>query len=168
MRPALLYPLMVGLPIIAIVGILRVGERITPPPALGGSWAAERSAGTGEPPELLVSSCGDPVEPRAIHGVELQQSGRTATVAIRDAAGARWAEGSVALRADDRGAADGTLTLAGCSSATVGVTLVPDGMLRPRTMDISLEVRDCADCAPVKAHLTHAAHRTTTSTAPGH
>lgn len=41
MRWVLLYLSMVGVPLLALLAILRVGERIVPPVALGGEWQVE-------------------------------------------------------------------------------------------------------------------------------
>jgi hypothetical protein len=50
MRLVLLYLSLVGVPIAGILGILHVGERLTPPIAVGGAWIVEVEApATGVP-----------------------------------------------------------------------------------------------------------------------
>lgn len=52
MRSVLLYIVLVGLPVLGVLGILRVGSRLAAPPHLGGVW----SAGLG-PTAQLVPPC---------------------------------------------------------------------------------------------------------------
>ena len=40
-KSALLYIVLVGLPVLGVLGVLRLGERITPPAAIGGEWRVE-------------------------------------------------------------------------------------------------------------------------------
>ena len=41
MKSALLYIVLVGLPVLGVLGVLRLGERIVPPTAIGGEWRVE-------------------------------------------------------------------------------------------------------------------------------
>jgi len=41
MRSVFLYVVLVGLPILGVVAVLRVGERLTPPRSVGGDWTVE-------------------------------------------------------------------------------------------------------------------------------
>ena len=45
-KSALLYVILVGLPVLGVLGVLRVGERIVPPAAVSGQWQVERGGGT--------------------------------------------------------------------------------------------------------------------------
>ena len=38
MRSAALYLLLVGVPVLGVLGVLRLGERLAPTPAVGGTW----------------------------------------------------------------------------------------------------------------------------------
>jgi hypothetical protein len=53
MRSVLLYVFLVGVPVLAISGILRVGQRLRSPIFVEGTWNVERASNTG--PD---SSCG--------------------------------------------------------------------------------------------------------------
>ena len=39
MKGVLIYLILVGIPVAGVIGVLRVGQRITPPPYVGGTWA---------------------------------------------------------------------------------------------------------------------------------
>lgn len=41
MKSALLYLVLVGVPVLGVLGVLRLGERIAPPAAVGGEWRIE-------------------------------------------------------------------------------------------------------------------------------
>lgn len=42
MKSALLYVALVGLPVLGVLGVVRLGGLITPPAAVGGTWRMER------------------------------------------------------------------------------------------------------------------------------
>lgn len=39
MKGVLIYLVLVGIPVAGVIGVLRVGRRIVPPPYVGGTWA---------------------------------------------------------------------------------------------------------------------------------
>ncbi len=49
MKSALLYLVLVGLPVLGVVGILRLGESIEPPPSVGGVWRVAGGASCAVP-----------------------------------------------------------------------------------------------------------------------
>lgn len=54
MKSVLLYLLLVGLPLLGIVGVLHVGEQLKPPAFLGGTWSIQVSREAAD-----LASCGD-------------------------------------------------------------------------------------------------------------
>src|SRR5690606_1110238 len=68
MRPALLYLVLVGLPLLGVLGILRAGSGLAAPPSFGGAWALA--------PASYPDGCTPPAELR------VAQSGRRAEVAL--------------------------------------------------------------------------------------
>lgn len=48
MRLILLYLFLVGMPILGVLAILRLGENLTPPVSVGGAWNIEISSQTGD------------------------------------------------------------------------------------------------------------------------
>ena len=54
MRSSLIYLALVGLPLVALIGIMKVGERIVPPKFVGGVWHIEADfASTCRPPSSM-------------------------------------------------------------------------------------------------------------------
>jgi hypothetical protein len=80
MRSTLVYVILVGIPVIALIGVLRIGERIPAPQYVGGKWRLEV-----EPSQ--TDACSPPVE------VEVIQSGIVLELQV---------EGTTKLRADAR------------------------------------------------------------------
>jgi hypothetical protein len=73
MKSTLLYLALVGIPILILIAIVRAGERITPPPYVGGEWLVERpdpqaapgclpAPAPGRPLRLIVEQSGTVVE----------------------------------------------------------------------------------------------------------
>jgi hypothetical protein len=166
-RVALLYPLLVGLPTLGVLAILRVGEQLVASPALGGEWTVAGHAGAGAPDASAIVPvvCGGTAGSRPLARVEVIQSGMSAVVALRAPDGARWAAGAVAVRADG---ATGALPLDACSDAAVLATLDTDGTLQPRDATLTLGVRGCAACAPLRVRLARAARAGAGAAAGGH
>lgn len=46
MRSGLLYLVLIGIPVVALIGVIRIGERIAPPPYVGGVWRITEEAGS--------------------------------------------------------------------------------------------------------------------------
>lgn len=82
MKAGLLYLVLVGLPVLGVVGILRLGGSLTAPPDIGGSWRAGFA-----PAAQLVPPC---VEIRSdATAFDLTQSGVHVGVTLNDAAQTR-------------------------------------------------------------------------------
>ncbi len=45
MKSVLLYLILVGVPVLGVLGVLRLGEQIVPPAAIGGRWQVEGGGG---------------------------------------------------------------------------------------------------------------------------
>ena len=54
-RSILLYLALVGLPVVGVLGILHLGQRLTAPVSVGGAWIVEIAPGSATDP-----SCADP------------------------------------------------------------------------------------------------------------
>jgi len=79
MRAILLYLSLVGIPVLGVLGLLQVGQGLTPPISVGGIWIAELS-----PPAVDDPSCGGPL--RRAHGlvVTISQSGTHLRLTFND------------------------------------------------------------------------------------
>ena len=80
MRTTVVYVLLVGAPLLGLLGILQAGERLVPPRAVGGDWLLDH-APDGAPACLESSPDGEPVT------LHIAQSGTRAELTLR--AGAR-------------------------------------------------------------------------------
>lgn len=149
MRTALLYLVLVGAPVLGVLAILRVGERITPPAAIGGEWTADSAAGADA---ATAVRCDGVVERRSVRSALVSQSGTMATAALRDASGATWAEGTITLRPGSA-LAEGDLTLVGCRSGGVRATLAHGGGPTPRAVTLTTTASHCTDCPPSHVRL---------------
>jgi hypothetical protein len=70
MRLALLYLSLVGLPILGVLGILRLGEALMPPVSIGGAWNIEVN-----PRDVDDSACGDLLSAPVPPFLTISQSG---------------------------------------------------------------------------------------------
>lgn len=61
MRFFLVYALLVCVPVLALLGVLRQGERLTPPISVGGEWTVEALEGGDDAPTRLVIEQSGPV-----------------------------------------------------------------------------------------------------------
>lgn len=68
MRTALLYTALVGLPVLGLLGVLHLGQRLEAPPVVGGAWEVTRGGTCG-------LRLGDPIE--------IVQSGQFLQVTLR-------------------------------------------------------------------------------------
>lgn len=130
-RPFVLYPLLVGLPALGVVGVLRVGRTLEAPPAVGGAWGVEADP-------VADSLCIERFSPSAVRitqsgthltvswgGAEMRGtirgSAMTAVEAGRDASDGGCAAGPLRLEAEIPaeavpGALRGRVSIDGCGS----------------------------------------------------
>lgn len=84
MKAVLLYVALVGLPVLGVVGILRLGRGLTAPPDIGGTWRAGLS-----PAAQLVPPCVELSSESS--AFDVAQSGRHVGLTLNDAARTRLA-----------------------------------------------------------------------------
>ena len=82
MKPILLYLLLVGIPVLAIAGILNYGGRLEAPPPIGGSWQLAPSVPTGSGHACLDIPSGT--------ALEISQSGVYLALILKDPFNARF------------------------------------------------------------------------------
>jgi len=155
MRLAVWYIVFVGLPVAGLVGILRLGERLTPPQAVHGSYVVALDSGTKANPclaHLLVNR-----RPSLI----VSQYGPRLEVRI-------GADGSVVLRGsivESTVSATGSLPrgvlakTAGClpgDTLTLSATVERIGTERLLTGRLAL--RGCSECPPFAFRATRSRH----------
>lgn len=82
MKTSLLYLLLVGLPVIALIGVVRIGQQITPPPYVGGLWRAAEAT-------LAQDACNPPGFTASLPEVNVNQSGQVLELSFPNAASAK-------------------------------------------------------------------------------
>jgi hypothetical protein len=74
-----LYLALVGIPILGVLGILRLGENLTPPISVGGAWSVEVS-----PPIAGDPACGNPLIQSLPPVLTISQSGPHLQLTLND------------------------------------------------------------------------------------
>ncbi|MGA9836825.1 MAG: hypothetical protein WBQ26_05880 [Gemmatimonadaceae bacterium] len=123
-----LYAPLVGIPLLAVLGLLHAGSGLHAPQAIRGEWRVQLVAPAAAPSACVASLTGD-----SLHSLSIVQSGPEASVTLRSADGDEWARGDLTIRA---GAAEGALskpTPGSCGSPwrltlTFGDRAVPDSL----------------------------------------
>jgi len=77
LKSVLLYLLLVGLPLLGIVGVLHFGERLKPPAFVGGTWSIQVSREAAD-----LGSCGDLTTRLAGATLTVSQSGSSLTLTL--------------------------------------------------------------------------------------
>jgi hypothetical protein len=76
-----LYIAMVGLPVLGVLGLLKIGASLTPPISVGGTWAVKMTS-----PAAQGSVCGDLAPYLASSHLTISQSGTELVLVFDDAA----------------------------------------------------------------------------------
>ncbi|MGQ0642668.1 MAG: hypothetical protein ACT4P6_18145 [Gemmatimonadaceae bacterium] len=153
MRPILWYLAFVGLPFVALLGILRVGEQLRPPRAVHGRYAVSfDSSGAGP----CVSALVDSTEQQLMisqSGPRLEMSfGRmafTGSIAADTVRAATVIDDKATLRASNCLPADAVAIVA-------AIEATADHIRLPGTLSFP----GCASCSPVRFRATRIAVRT--------
>ena len=139
------YILLVGLPLLGLVGILRSGRALKAPVSIDGSWKVESvsARGPGQACEKAISGLSSP-------SFRIEQSGKNLTIALHNPA-----------KTSAQGSLDGTnlgvplvTTDDSASGCVAGQTLILTAMIvpgtEPRSMTGSFSVKDCPSCAAIE------------------
>lgn len=149
-RSLVLYAGLVGLPSLGVAGIVRVGERITPPLSVGGRWDV-----TVAPRSPADAACAGPLAGGTPTALVVAQSGGRVTVALGEPTQATGdgALAGVRLAATLAAAPNGTVHADGCDASTplvLSASIDGDGSARRMTGELARP--GCASCAPVPFH----------------
>jgi hypothetical protein len=143
-RFVLFYILLVGLPILGLIGVLRRGRSLTPPISVDGSWKVQTDG-------IAALPCGKSSPGASDVTVAISQSGETFTMNV---AGTQ--------KQTIFGVLDGTtLKATGPSSAWPGenscaggrdfsLLATVDPKANPRALAGTISLSDCSSCAPVQ------------------
>lgn len=148
MKALRLYLPLVGIPALALVGVLHAGERLEAPPGLHGEWSI-RSAGFDAPmagPAATDAGCITAAIVDSVHRMVITQSGSRADAIVRTADGLDWGTATLRVRS---GGAIGALQPVGrsnthrCSTAVLSLAFesrVPD------SLEMVIAQPGCTDC----------------------
>jgi hypothetical protein len=152
MKTAMIYVLLVGAPLLGLLGILRAGERIVPPRHVGGEWVLEPGFAAA-----VRAACPGLVFPAAGPSLDVSQSGTRAVLTLNDTAATTLdarLDGDSLAAATRRGSA-----ACGGRGLRLAATLHAD----PQGPQLSgaAAVPGCAACGPVPFRATRGAATST-------
>lgn len=136
------YILLVGLPLLALAGVLRSGRNLNAPFSVDGTWKVDAAAAraSAEPCAAFLSSASN-------SPLSISQSGTSLVIGL----GGRTTTGTLngkTIKAQFAGAGSSNPTECGDRSLTLTATLDP--LAKPRTLSGRLSVEGCASCAPLE------------------
>lgn len=141
------YVLLVGLPLLGLIGVLKAGRRLTAPISVDGTWKLDTTAGY-----LLSGPCGKPLASLQSSTMTISQSGTSLVLALGEASKA-LGSGTI-----DGTALRGTMPLnneAAARDPSCGTNLVlalaanVDPKTEPRSMTGTIVVSGCSSCATI-------------------
>jgi Kef-type K+ transport system membrane component KefB len=143
---------LVGIPLLALVGILRAGANLNPPISVAGPWNVDAdfsSFTSSSPCRTLLSSVGQ-------HAFEISQSGRQLTLTFNDPQktslvgeldgsnlSASLAEPAAQTNGESSSCAD---------SQRLRIAATIDGAGDSRSMKGAINLSNCSDCSPIAFH----------------
>jgi hypothetical protein len=136
------YILLVGLPLLALVGVLRSGRSLNAPFSVDGAWKIDARA-----THPSTTPCGDFLSSISNSPVSISQSGTSLVIGL----GGKTTTGTLAGKAikaqfagaDNPNAAD-------CKDRGLTLTATLDPLTEPRTLSGRLSVENCDSCVPVE------------------
>ena len=136
------YILLVGLPLLGLVGVLKSGRSLNAPFSVDGAWKMD--AGAAHP---SAAPCGDFLSSVSNSPVSISQSGTSLVIGLGGKTTAGSLNGKI-IKAQFAGANSPNPT--DCSDRSLAMTATLDPLTEPRTLSGRLSVEGCASCAPVE------------------
>ena len=138
------YILLVGLPLLGLVGVLRSGRSLNAPFSVDGAWKIQAADG-----HASAAPCADFLSLASNSPVSISQSGTSLVIAL----GGKTTTGTLAgktIKAQFAGAENPNATDCKDRSLTLSATLDP--LTEPRTLSGRFSVEGCESCVPVEFH----------------
>lgn len=129
------YIVLVGLPVLGLVGVLKNGRTLTAPFSVDGAWKIEAAANS--------SSCANFLSSLSAAPFSISQSGTSLVVSLNN--GAKTAIGTLedkSIRAEFAGEEDSN-----CESRSLVLAATLNPQSEPRTMHGTLTVENCPSCS---------------------
>lgn len=144
MKARRLYAPLVGIPFLAVLGLLRAGAGLHAPQAIRGEWRVRLAAPNSTSPACLASVTGD-----SLRALSITQSGPKAVVTLRSADGEAWAVGNLVIGTDTAQGSLAEHAPAGCG-APRRLTLTFGGRAVPDSLYGTLDDPACAACTGIE------------------
>jgi hypothetical protein len=138
------YILLVGLPLLGLVGVLRSGRSLSAPFSVDGAWRIQAGAA-----HTAAAPCGDFLSSVSNSPVSISQSGTSLVIGLGGKTTTGTLQGKT-IKAQFAGAV--TPNAADCSDHSLTLTGTLDPLTEPRTLSGRLSVEGCVSCAPVEFH----------------
>jgi hypothetical protein len=136
------YVLLVGLPLLALVGILRSGRSLNAPFSVDGAWKINAGA-----VQTSTAPCADFLSSVSNSPVSISQSGTSLVIGL----GGKTTTGTIAgktIKAQFAGTVNPSAV--DCKDRSLNLTATLDPLTEPRTLSGRLSVEGCDSCAPVE------------------
>jgi hypothetical protein len=130
------YIVLVGIPLLALAGVLKAGHHLTAPYAVDGSW---RFASSSSP---VTSACSNFLSSISSGSISVSQSGTVLVVGVNGKTTNGTLDGKL-LRAEFAGSND----VADCSNRPLTLVATVDPSTDPRTMAGTLSLGNCTSCS---------------------
>jgi hypothetical protein len=141
------YILLVGLPLLGLVGVLRSGRTLTAPFSVDGAWKID--TGTAHP---SAAPCGDFLSSLSNSPVSISQSGTSLVIGLGSGKTTTGILDGKTIKAQFAGSANPNAN--DCSDHNLALTATLDPQTEPRTLSGRITVEGCATCAPVEFYAT--------------
>jgi hypothetical protein len=142
------YILLVGLPLLGLAGVLKIGQRVSAPISVDGVWKLDLDA-----KGLVSGPCSKQLASLQASSMTISQSGKNLVLAL-DAASKNAAAGNLEGSAfngniplDTDAAADAP---ACGKNSVLAVVATVDPKTEPRFMTGTIAVTGCSSCTPIK------------------
>jgi hypothetical protein len=136
------YILLVGLPLLGLVGVLRSGRSLNAAFSVDGSWKVQLEAA-----HASAAPCGDFLSSVSNSPVSISQSGTSLVIGL----GGQTTIGTLTgktIKAQFAGAENPNAS--DCRDRSLALTATLDPLSEPRTLRGTLSVEGCESCAPVE------------------
>jgi hypothetical protein len=143
----LAYILLVGLPVVGLLGVLKSGRELTAPISVDGLWQLQ-----ADPARLAALPCGKALAENPETGLAISQSGKNFTLTLSNGpkSTASGALEGTTLKASIV-PAPGWSDAASCGSGReLSLVATVDPKADPRSLTGKLSVNNCPACAPVE------------------
>ena len=141
------YILLVGLPLLGLAGVLKVGRGISAPTSIDGTWKLDADTSV-----LAAQPCGKTISSLLSSSLVISQSGKT-LVLTSNSASKTTAMGTLQGKDIAASFATAASSTPGCGTdSRISLAAVVDPKSDPRTLSGTLLASDCASCGSVPFH----------------